>query len=391
MVQPHPAARSASGSTGASVRRATSSVISLCGSQISTSLSPVGQAGEPDGAGADPTGAPRSRWSCRWCARCPPVTLAWPVEPTVDEQVVDAVRARRGARVGRAWWAACPARRRWRGCGRPAVRRRAGPRPWRAARRVLGACPGGQPVRQHARGRCAPASRAPRTSAASRGVVCHSGSARGSMSSSVPRDRARSAAGACVAGHTPDPSGLSCEGHRSVMSNDKAAEAREGLFDNIAGKAKEVAGAVSGKDGLVEEGQLQQARRATARKRSPTRRSPTPSARRLRRTCARRARRRPSSRRQPRPPRSARSLPPTASARASTPTPRASEQQKVEGQKAAERKADELAESRLRDAEALEADATSTEQAARPTSFASSARQPPPTSRPRSCAPRPRS
>ena len=41
-------------------------------------------------------------------------------------------------------------------------------------------------------------------------------------------------------------------------SNDKAAQAREGMFDNIAGKAKEVAGAVTGKDGLVEEGQLQQ-------------------------------------------------------------------------------------------------------------------------------------
>jgi uncharacterized protein YjbJ (UPF0337 family) len=43
------------------------------------------------------------------------------------------------------------------------------------------------------------------------------------------------------------------------MSNDKAAEAREGLFDSVAGKAKEVAGAVRGRDDLVEEGQLQQA------------------------------------------------------------------------------------------------------------------------------------
>ena len=42
------------------------------------------------------------------------------------------------------------------------------------------------------------------------------------------------------------------------MSNDKAAEAREGLLDNLAGKAKEVAGAVTGKDDLVQEGQLQQ-------------------------------------------------------------------------------------------------------------------------------------
>lgn len=49
------------------------------------------------------------------------------------------------------------------------------------------------------------------------------------------------------------------------MSNDKAAEAREGFFDSVAGKAKEFVGAVSGKDDLVEEGQLQQAE-ATRRK-----------------------------------------------------------------------------------------------------------------------------
>ena len=44
------------------------------------------------------------------------------------------------------------------------------------------------------------------------------------------------------------------------MSNDKkAAEARKGLLASIKGKAKEVVGAVSGRDDLVEEGQLQQA------------------------------------------------------------------------------------------------------------------------------------
>lgn len=42
------------------------------------------------------------------------------------------------------------------------------------------------------------------------------------------------------------------------MTNDRASEAREGLFDNVAGKAKEVAGAVTGKGHLVDEGQLQQ-------------------------------------------------------------------------------------------------------------------------------------
>ena len=53
-------------------------------------------------------------------------------------------------------------------------------------------------------------------------------------------------------------------GHAPRMTGDRAGEAREGLFDSVAGKAKEVAGAVSGKDDLVEEGQLQQ---AEARKR----------------------------------------------------------------------------------------------------------------------------
>lgn len=43
------------------------------------------------------------------------------------------------------------------------------------------------------------------------------------------------------------------------MTQDKSTEAREGLADSLAGKAKEVAGAVVGNDDLVEEGQLQQA------------------------------------------------------------------------------------------------------------------------------------
>jgi uncharacterized protein YjbJ (UPF0337 family) len=48
-------------------------------------------------------------------------------------------------------------------------------------------------------------------------------------------------------------------------NNDAAAEARKGLMDAVAGKAKEVAGAITGKDALAEEGQLQQAS-AAARK-----------------------------------------------------------------------------------------------------------------------------
>lgn len=49
------------------------------------------------------------------------------------------------------------------------------------------------------------------------------------------------------------------------MSNDRASEARAGLLDSVAGKAKEVAGAVRGKDDLVEEGQLQQTEAANRR------------------------------------------------------------------------------------------------------------------------------
>jgi uncharacterized protein YjbJ (UPF0337 family) len=50
------------------------------------------------------------------------------------------------------------------------------------------------------------------------------------------------------------------------MTNDDAAhEARRGLFDSIAGKAKEMAGALTGKDALAQEGQLQQADAAARR------------------------------------------------------------------------------------------------------------------------------
>jgi uncharacterized protein YjbJ (UPF0337 family) len=43
------------------------------------------------------------------------------------------------------------------------------------------------------------------------------------------------------------------------MSTNRAGEARKGLFDTMAGNAKEVAGALSGNDELATEGQLQQA------------------------------------------------------------------------------------------------------------------------------------
>jgi uncharacterized protein YjbJ (UPF0337 family) len=44
-----------------------------------------------------------------------------------------------------------------------------------------------------------------------------------------------------------------------MTSENTADEARKGLADSIAGKAKEFAGALTGKDELAEEGQLQQA------------------------------------------------------------------------------------------------------------------------------------
>ncbi len=54
------------------------------------------------------------------------------------------------------------------------------------------------------------------------------------------------------------------------MTVDKSEEARRGLFDSVAGKAKEVAGAVTGNSDLAEEGQLQQAD-AQARKEANSR------------------------------------------------------------------------------------------------------------------------
>jgi uncharacterized protein YjbJ (UPF0337 family) len=44
-----------------------------------------------------------------------------------------------------------------------------------------------------------------------------------------------------------------------MSADDKAGEARKGLIDSVKGKAKEVAGAVTGDDSLTAEGQLQQA------------------------------------------------------------------------------------------------------------------------------------
>ncbi len=53
------------------------------------------------------------------------------------------------------------------------------------------------------------------------------------------------------------------------MSDDKAGEARQGFVSSVKGKAKEVAGAVTGNDSLTAEGQLQQSE-AKARREANT-------------------------------------------------------------------------------------------------------------------------
>jgi uncharacterized protein YjbJ (UPF0337 family) len=145
--------------------------------------------------------------------------------------------------------------------------------------------------------------------------------------------------------------------------SDKAAQAREGMFDSIAGKAKEVAGAVTGKDELVEEGQLQQAEARTRKealaadavadvKRAEAAgemREASQEAAQLEGAARDRAAREEAVAEQQR-----------ASAHAAAAD--AAVRQEAAGREAAEREADAVAERRLREAEALEADAESTEQ-----------------------------
>ena len=142
------------------------------------------------------------------------------------------------------------------------------------------------------------------------------------------------------------------------MSNDKASEAREGLLDNIAGKAKEVAGAVSGKDDLVEEGQLQQAearnRKEALADEAIADAKREEAAQDVRQTSEEAAEQQKAAKAAAeREEAAAERQRATEHAEAA----RTAEQQKAEGQKVAEHQADELAESRLNDAEALEADA----------------------------------
>ena len=149
------------------------------------------------------------------------------------------------------------------------------------------------------------------------------------------------------------------------MSNDKAAEAREGLLGSVTGKAKEVVGAVSGKDDLVEEGQLQQVEArnrkdaiageaiADAKRREAgqeLRDSSREAAEQKGAAHADAAREKSDVQRQ-------RDHEHAVAARDA-------ELQEAEGRKAAEAHADEVVDSELRDAEAIAADANATEQKA---------------------------
>ncbi|MCW2771481.1 MAG: hypothetical protein JWR27_2914 [Aeromicrobium sp.] len=146
---------------------------------------------------------------------------------------------------------------------------------------------------------------------------------------------------------------------------DTAAGAREGLLDSVAGKAKEVAGAVTGNDDLTEEGQLQQAeakhRKAAVADEALADAKRREAADELRETTHEAAAEKEAAHDKAdlaqRAVDSQRSEEHAEAERAAT------QQEAVERQ-AAQQRADDLAESRLDDAEALAADADSTERQA---------------------------
>ncbi len=98
VVQPGTAPGGGAGSTGASVRSSTSAVISLYGSQISTVLSAPGSPSKRT-APAGPGFISASPVDMSTVTVLPPVADACPSRPPVDEQVVQALRAGRGAHV----------------------------------------------------------------------------------------------------------------------------------------------------------------------------------------------------------------------------------------------------------------------------------------------------
>lgn len=145
------------------------------------------------------------------------------------------------------------------------------------------------------------------------------------------------------------------------MSKDKATEARQGFVDTVTGKAKEVVGAVSGNDELVEEGQLQQTeahhRKEAAAEDAVADAERDEATRQMRESSleavedksearSEAAREKAAAERQ------------RSGERASA--DQAADAQEAAGRESAERRAEEVAESRLREAEAMEADADST-------------------------------
>ncbi|MCY7401264.1 MAG: hypothetical protein LH477_09935 [Nocardioides sp.] len=149
------------------------------------------------------------------------------------------------------------------------------------------------------------------------------------------------------------------------MSKDTSAQARKGLLDSVAGKAKEVAGAVTGKDDLVEEGQLQQSgastRRAAIADEAVADAKRKEAVQELRETDREAGKEKKAARDQAE---HEESVVDGQRAGEHATAERDAERQEAEGREAAERRADEVAESRLRDAEAIAADATATEQRA---------------------------
>ena len=149
------------------------------------------------------------------------------------------------------------------------------------------------------------------------------------------------------------------------MSNDKADQAREGLLNSIAGKAKEVAGAVSGKDALVEEGQLQQAE-AASRKAAIAQDAVATARRDQTAQELREANREASEEKAAAGAQAAHEETAVEHQRESAHAAAAREAEREEAvdRVNAERQAEQLAESRLRDAEAMTTEAASTEKRA---------------------------
>ena len=149
------------------------------------------------------------------------------------------------------------------------------------------------------------------------------------------------------------------------MTNDRAAQARQGLLDAVKGRAKEVAGAVSGNDELVEEGQLQQAaagdRKAALADEAVADAGAQEAIRELRQAGREAAEVQGATRAD-----AQRDEARVEQQRLAEHGAAAAEalQQETAARRAAEQRADELAETRLREAEAIAAHADSTEREA---------------------------